>query len=251
MLKRQDVPLLVALLAIAFALFLNLAVPSAENPKQPSAQQGRHNSETVIPFEQPEGISFWQRTLREPISLFTGVLALFTIALVGASVWQGRLTQQSIELARQEFIATHRPKLRVRLPFLKAPIVGQPLKFGFTISNIGDSSAFKVAYQLHFKMPPLEDAEINWEGSGVSHVVELRAGAQVTVEHETDFICPDKRFIAFVGGTMIFGGLVGYEDGNSVVRMTSFRRIAAAQRSDGAATFRRIEDVNPDLEYEG
>ena len=44
----------------------------------------------------------------------TIAIAIFTWTLWGATVDQGRLTQQSIELARAEFNATHRPHLVVR-----------------------------------------------------------------------------------------------------------------------------------------
>src|SRR5947209_3059276 len=39
------------------------------------------------------------------LTWFTGLLALFTVILAGASIWQGYLTQQSIMLARDEFLA--------------------------------------------------------------------------------------------------------------------------------------------------
>ena len=45
------------------------------------------------------------------LAAFTGVLALFTVVLAGASLWQGYITQQSLKLAREEFLATHRPEI--------------------------------------------------------------------------------------------------------------------------------------------
>jgi hypothetical protein len=44
---------------------------------------------------------------------FTAVLAFFTVLLAGAGFWQGRLTRDSINLARDEFLATHRPKVKI------------------------------------------------------------------------------------------------------------------------------------------
>lgn len=44
----------------------------------------------------------------------TGVIGLFTYTLYKTTAVQARLTRDSIDLARQEFIATHRPKIILR-----------------------------------------------------------------------------------------------------------------------------------------
>ena len=113
MLKPIDRPLLYALVAIAFALTLNAGVSFAETPKQPAAQQRQTNPNPVALPQQPMPESYWVRVVDEPINLFTGVLALFTIVLAGASIWQGVLTRQGIVLGNKEFVATHRPKIVV------------------------------------------------------------------------------------------------------------------------------------------
>jgi hypothetical protein len=108
MLKR-DWPLLTALLAIAFALFLNVVLSSAEGPQQPQHHNEQAAADSRGPPEQPERISFWQRTVNDPINLFTGVLAILTVALVGASIWQGWLTRQSVDVARRALTDLERP----------------------------------------------------------------------------------------------------------------------------------------------
>jgi hypothetical protein len=75
------------------------------------------------------------KKLIDPIAIFTAVLAVSTIAL-----W--RATKRQIELAREEFISTHRPKLIVRQFGLAAqPQHGDILQVEFSIVNIGDSDA--------------------------------------------------------------------------------------------------------------
>lgn len=47
-------------------------------------------------------------------AIATVSIAAFTLVLMAATIWQGRFTSKMINLAREEFIATHRPKVRVR-----------------------------------------------------------------------------------------------------------------------------------------
>jgi hypothetical protein len=77
----------------------------------------------------------------------TVAIAAFTWTLWLATTEQGRFTQQSIDLARKEFISTHRPKLAVRYVYLNSrdPINGmenaEKLEVNFTVENIGGSDA--------------------------------------------------------------------------------------------------------------
>jgi hypothetical protein len=139
----RDKPLLLALLAIAFAFLLNAGISFSEGPQQPTTEQSQHNSDAGGPTQQPVRISFWQRTVSDPINLFTAVLAILTVALVGTSVWQGSLTRQSINLGRAEFLASHRPRIRIRW-------ISGPSSYGdeddisvikLCVANVGESPA--------------------------------------------------------------------------------------------------------------
>jgi hypothetical protein len=76
-------------------------------------------------------------------ALATVAIALFTYTLWKSTTEQARVTNEALSLARDEFIATHRPKIIVRrfqitdkdLPEGKAP------KILFIAQNIGDSAA--------------------------------------------------------------------------------------------------------------
>jgi hypothetical protein len=114
MLKKidpQDRSFLAALLLIAALLILNAMGSFAENPQQPSTNYAQAKSNGTSPPKQPESVSFWRRTVREPINLFTGVLAVFTIILAGASIYQGVQTQKSVEIAQQALTDLERPYL--------------------------------------------------------------------------------------------------------------------------------------------
>jgi hypothetical protein len=69
-------------------------------PPQQAQAQNTSQSDSGSPSKQPESISFWQRTVRDPINLFTGVLAI-TIILAAASIYQGWQTQQSVKSPRE------------------------------------------------------------------------------------------------------------------------------------------------------
>jgi hypothetical protein len=49
--------------------------------------------------------------VRDPINLFTGVLAIFTIILAAASIYQGWQTQQSVEISKRALTDLERPYL--------------------------------------------------------------------------------------------------------------------------------------------
>ena len=55
-------------------------------------------------------------------AIATGFIGWFTFTLKNASLEQSRLTNESIELARKEFLSTHRPRLIVREAYLKSPV---------------------------------------------------------------------------------------------------------------------------------
>ncbi|HEY2069648.1 MAG TPA: hypothetical protein VGG48_08865 [Rhizomicrobium sp.] len=81
-------------------------------------------------------------------ALATIAVAAFTLTLYFATSMQGRLAQASIDLGRAEFIASHRPRLKVRSVHLgyATNATGSPIKF--TIINTGDSDALVVVSRI-------------------------------------------------------------------------------------------------------
>jgi hypothetical protein len=70
----------------------------------------------------------------------TVAIACFTIVLAGATIIQSKLTRQSINLARQEFISTHRPLLKIKLVTLTSD-ANERAAVNFTVINAGQSDA--------------------------------------------------------------------------------------------------------------
>jgi hypothetical protein len=73
--------------------------------------------------------------------LATVAVAVFTWTLYRATTEQGRMTVKSINLARDEFVSTHRPIIRVRDVFAMSPEAGKLMEVSFTISNVGGTRA--------------------------------------------------------------------------------------------------------------
>jgi hypothetical protein len=89
----------------------------------------------------PKTETVWDRGLSDPVAFYTLWLTFFTLALAIGAALQGALIGRQISLAREEFIASHRPRMRVR--FIKGP---EPLdddrwEFCAYLANIGESAA--------------------------------------------------------------------------------------------------------------
>lgn len=95
----------------------------------------------------------------------TIVMAIFTVCLWYSTRNLWKTTEKSIELAREEFIANHPPKLRVHSVILEydyIPVIGggRPGEIQCFVDNIGGSMATIKERNLTFKkleepMPPI------------------------------------------------------------------------------------------------
>jgi hypothetical protein len=68
--------------------------------------------------------TFWEKTTSDPIALFNLILAFSTVGLWVATFSLSRAGNNQIKLARQEFIATHRPKIRVHAVEITRKVYG-------------------------------------------------------------------------------------------------------------------------------
>jgi len=105
-----------------------------------------------------------RRVLADPVALFTVVLALFTWRLIVVGRDQHKAAMGALDLARDEFASTHRPRIRVRNINVKKvgsdpvrPVDGldlasldQPFTGQFYVSNIGGSTATVIDAYLGF-----------------------------------------------------------------------------------------------------
>jgi hypothetical protein len=199
----------------------------------------------------------------------TTVIALFTIVLATVGYAQARLIRKSIDLARQEFLSTHRPKMRFKHAWFSgdqlAWRVRGPLEVTLEFVNVGRSDAhvYMVNYQSILlekgdrlpQRPPYD--EIPPSGlritrfatpavvpSGVTLRRELCDG--ILSNHEVGEILHGRK-------TLYLIGTMEYSDALKRIRQTAFcRRFTyKAYPPKDITDYGRFEVENdPDYEYE-
>jgi hypothetical protein len=187
------------------------------------------------------------------LAVFTGVLTLATIGLMGATFFQ-------LRLGRQEFIATHRPILRARRFYINRLTDGHPIKVEFEIANIGDSEAQGVIVHLQVKVPPRR-GDVLYDRpeapfSGIAHEFAFSSiprGASrpfvmlTNLEHRAH----DPRFKV---ENITISGVINYSDALNTPRATGFVR--RYLEIDGAVVprpphrFVAPKKPDPDYDYE-
>jgi hypothetical protein len=170
------------------------------------------------------------KTADERVADYTEVLAYFTalLALIGA--FQAVLIFLQIRLGRQEFIATHRPRIRVR--FLQENSTspdGRHSAF-ITIANVGDTEAIVTA--IGGDMGVRWKADRHWMAPGIRASAAGRKPPPNNVmkggEHRT-YTLSSADPLQYVGvpeimrnaDLMALGEII-YEDRNGVIRRTGF-----------------------------
>jgi hypothetical protein len=165
-------------------------------------------------------------------ALATVFIAVFTIVLALVTGRQARLSRQSIDLARQEFIATHRP--RVILRYIQGPFYNdEGHRFVcVTFVNMGANNAIIEAFGADLALRRDDDDE--WEPPGLDadpksvEPIILACGQRhfftVTAKMPAD---TDKAIFqeALDGHQLCAVGVVRYKDGNGVARDTGFFRV--------------------------
>jgi hypothetical protein len=197
------------------------------------------------------------RTQNEERALFyTGAGAIFTglLFLTGAIqawlfVWQlGKISEQG-KLARDEFNATHRPKLRVRLLKVKPLEIGKPVEIEYALANIGQNDAVKIHSEITLKVVA---GHLGKEDSWTKEfqISDIATGGCVTPTQVTDaVVSPDwDDVLKNPNGKVRIQGIINYEEKSGIRRKTGFFR----ECTDGLNRFSRFgtEDIQSDYEYE-
>lgn len=197
-------------------------------------------------------------------AISTVVIAAFTVVLAWVGYCQARLIRKSIDLARTEFISTHRPIIRVRRVYLSAFAArfgadnishDDEVEVEIVIANAGETNAHITdsRYRLYFfKTATPEDDSLFGEFPKriIDTKLMLASGETkrlfVTSRAVMEAPPPGQRImrqLAAEGWHMHIVGLFIYEDDSRTRRETGFLR--EWQRGGG---FRKIEDSG--YEYE-
>jgi hypothetical protein len=235
MLRREDRALFGALVAIAASIVLCWAVPSPHG-------EGENRIQKCATHECREDAA------AETLADYTKWLAWFTGLLFIASVAQGffllradKLTRRSIELARDEFNATHRPRVKIRV--ISAPEVetDRTATFRVVVVNVGDTPANITNYRLKaWLFTGEESVEIVLKAEDITQDVWLESGDRQIFEHRTQYSWIDPG-----QSTFWLDGEITYTDGRNLTRRTGFARKCDMKRGTYS-----VFDLFAEYEYE-
>lgn len=129
--------------------------------------------------------------------------------------------RDGVKVARDEFNATHRPKLCVRV--MKPPLTdGKIFTIHYTIVNIGERLAIPKRHEIMWYVQPASEETSVIPESRSLPCLELKAGQSISQNiHITDF---SRSFDLSAGGEFKIRGTIKYEDDDGVVRRTGFLR---------------------------
>jgi hypothetical protein len=165
-------------------------------------------------------------------ALATVFIALFTFTLWLSTKGMMAATLSAVDLARQEFIATHRPRVIVR--YIQGPFHNdEGYRFVWiTIVNTGANNAIVEEFGADLALRRDDDDE--WEMPGLDadaraiEPIVLTCGQRhvFKVTAKTSDATDKAIFGDALGGHQVCAvGLVRYKDGNGVVRDTGFFRV--------------------------
>jgi len=238
--NRNDRALAACLAAIALFLALNflLSVGGHEPANSAGYQQTDGQTQSAGTDNKPE--QGWAAIWRDPMSVFTGIIAALTLVLAVSTVFLWVETKRTaeaaaatIDLARQEYIASHRPRLVVRFVSegRRASEGGDRPIYFVTVANIGDTEAtitgvgadagLRDKYNKRWigpglytfaegRPPPLPPEPILLAGEHRSYHLDPMSGTTATGHDDSDTL------EACVAGEIV------YTDKNGVTRRTGF-----------------------------
>ncbi|MGA9849155.1 MAG: hypothetical protein WBQ45_16140 [Roseiarcus sp.] len=158
----------------------------------------------------------------------TAVIALLTLMLVIVTNRQARLTRASIDLARQEFAATHRPRVFVQSILLHRGAGQEGTDyFDLTIVNGGESDAFIRTFIASPYRKPKESVflpQLHWpEPHRLPANAILSPGERLVIR--ADQHGSNLGSFEYEEGTRIFAtGLISYRGNDGIERVTGFCR---------------------------
>jgi hypothetical protein len=195
---------------------------------------------------------------KEITALSTFSIALFTVILAVASALQFRALMSSISLARDEFISTHRPKIRIKHVRIKnGTRAREPLTVRLVIVNAGIGEAQIASCGIAYSfiaagdsLPPEDTvnfttyvAAIPPVPSGFTWVFEF-----TSLESLTDY---GSRSIGSGNVKLYCLGSLDYRDKDGRIRKTAFcRYLDISIVEPGQGFWRLLPDEKPNRDYE-
>jgi len=157
---------------------------------------------------------------------FISLLATAIIAIFQVALW--RATSKQLAVVKQEFIATHRPKIRVRGFISKSEtLITQP---GFEIINVGETAGSILS--SHFRVISAaneSEAVAQFDDTTPNNLIplrEMKAGESIRMNElpfSDDVKSAKLKYEAGAGHVHLFAiGWIQYGDKNRALRRTGF-----------------------------
>lgn len=183
-------------------------------------------------------------------AISTFIIAIFTIVLVVVGYMQARLICKTIDLARQEFVASHRPRIKLRnVIYDSNQIIYWLVNIGDTRATISESWVFAELMEQGSRFRPIlptghdDLGKLIIDGGETKELVcALSNGMSFWIRY------PNSRRIGIDGPPIFwdgyFAGAIVYSDDSGIKRQSAFRR----RWDDKSLTFVRLENEQ-DHEY--
>jgi hypothetical protein len=211
----------------------SVSIPVTQEHYQTCLDQAEQSH--TPPIDCPKSETLWDRGFEDPVAYYTFWLALFTVALAIGGLVQSVLIGQQIKLARDEFISTHRPKLRLRLLTMTLPEVGKPIEIKFSLVNIGDTPATVIDIDITLRLIGLLDVfkdnvrvkreDYIWNGKFPAGV-DIAAGKSAPISGKAAVVeqAWAERSPYWWYERVMVAGVVIYTDDRGIKRQTGFYR---------------------------
>jgi hypothetical protein len=215
--------------------------------------------------------TFWEQTSSEPVAFFTLVLAFANIGMWIATIGLYRSNKNQLRLAREEFLSSHRPLLRLKHIWFATPdgqrFFGRiqtetPITVRLDIVNVGNTTAFVRTINFMTYLVPLDQylpQRPPYNEPGVPQVAVgdfgLESGRTLTVPITVGQILSSENVTAIRNGQsrLYFIGTIEYWWGSDRdhLRGTAFCRYLRFEWPPRPDDHGRFEIENdPDYEYQ-
>ena len=171
----------------------------------------------------------WKFTFDALLVFFSGVLAISTALLWYSTRQLWKSTEKSIDLAYKAFIATNRPRLRIRHIQFEGFSKTDILPTWVYITNIGGSAATDIVFHAVFalrtgsiRIPPWIENLLHIPGHGPFILAPGEGRIPYEPRTKIDFAIGDYGKIMAGEKTLLIIGKVRYRDANQMERETGF-----------------------------
>jgi hypothetical protein len=204
----------------------------------------------------------------------TGALCIIALCQLFVFGWQGiqlkrtvDITKESVNLARREFISSHRPKIRLKHIWLSSSdgatftgkiVAEEPITVRLDVVNFGDATAFLELINFITEVIP-EGNELpqrpRYNQPGIKQFqtgnFPLESGVTFTLNASDGRVLSDQEIASYRNRSIkiYFVGTIQYRDETGLPRQTAFCRYLSFATGSGDFGHFKRED-NPDYEYQ-